>query len=143
MAKYTYYPVTPNTKPRMTRRDKWADRPCVVKYREYSRDLQHLGLTLPVGCHHIVFVMPMPASWTEKERDKMRHQPHQQTPDRDNLDKALLDSVFVHAKGGDAHVWDGRITKIWGDRGAVLIGEIPPPPMDDIIYTLEQRGLSL
>ncbi|GAG23977.1 unnamed protein product, partial [marine sediment metagenome] len=32
--------VTPNTKPRMTKRDKWKKRPCVIKYRKFCDELR-------------------------------------------------------------------------------------------------------
>ena len=32
--------VTPNTKPRMTRADKWKQRPCVVQYRTFKDTLR-------------------------------------------------------------------------------------------------------
>ncbi len=143
MAKYVYYAVTPNTKPRATRKDKWSQRECIVKYRTYADEVRRLGVVVPDGLHHLVFVMPMPKSWTKKKKAENLHQPHQATPDRDNMDKALLDAVFKHKSGGDQHVWDGRITKIWGETGALLVGSIPPPPMVDIIYCINQAALTL
>ncbi len=142
---YIKYDVVPNTKPRQTRRDKWLKPPrkCVAKYRAYSDAVNALDIQLPFGCHHIVFCIPMPKSWSKKKKNESRYQKHQQTPDRDNLDKALLDSIYKHSEGGDQHIWDGRITKIWVDEGAVLVGVIEPPPMDLIIDCIEQGTLPL
>jgi Holliday junction resolvase RusA-like endonuclease len=46
--------------------------------------------------------------------------PHQQKPDKDNLEKALLDAIFED----DCRIWDGRVSKVWGETGQILIGEI-------------------
>ena len=48
----------------------------------------------------------------------MDGQPHQQTPDKDNLEKALLDAL---CPDGDARIWDGRVTKRWGYKGQIII----------------------
>lgn len=52
----------------------------------------------------------------------MAGKPHQQKPDKDNLEKALLDAIF----GEDSHIWDGRVTKIWGETGKMIIREGEP-----------------
>lgn len=140
MAKFTHYPITPNTKPRATRSDKWNKRPCILRYRRYADEVRRLGVEVPVACHHLVFVLPMPKSWSKKKKGAHLHQPHQATPDRDNMDKALLDAVFKHASGGDQHIWDGRITKIWGVTGALLVGSIEPPPLAEIAECLRLAG---
>jgi Holliday junction resolvase RusA-like endonuclease len=114
------YNVTPNTKPRMTRRDKWAKRPCVLKYFSFKDDVRAAKIELP-DSYHVIFVMPMP-KWTKKKRIEMNGKPHRQTPDKDNLEKALLDALY----DDDSHVWDGRITKIWGENGQIIVNKIEP-----------------
>lgn len=59
----------------------------------------------------------MPKSWTKAQRQALEGMPHEQKPDRDNLEKALLDSVY----GEDQHVWDGRTTKLWGQQGMIIV----------------------
>ena len=115
------YKITPNTKPRMTRADKWKKRPSVVKYRSYKDQVRAIPVELPECGYHVVFVIPMPKSWSKKKRNKMNGQPHQQTPDKDNLEKGLLDALFSE----DSHIWDGRVSKYWGDEGAIIIKQIP------------------
>ena len=66
---------------------------------------------------HIIFHIKMPKSWSKKKKLEMDGEPHRQTPDVDNLGKALLDSVF----GNDAHISDIRITKVWANMGAIEI----------------------
>ncbi|MGP0674847.1 RusA family crossover junction endodeoxyribonuclease, partial [Citrobacter freundii] len=46
--------------------------------------------------------------------------PHQTKPDFDNMMKALMDAIYED----DAHIWDSRVTKLWGERGQIIIGEI-------------------
>jgi len=50
----------------------------------------------------------------------MDGQPHQVRPDKDNLEKSLLDAVFSE----DCTVWDSRVTKLWGEAGAIIITEM-------------------
>lgn len=116
------YQITPVGKPRMTRSDKWKQRPPVLRYRVFCDEVRLNGVTLPASGAHVVFVLPMPASWSQKKRNLMRDQPHQQKPDFDNLIKSLLDAIF----DDDAHVWDARVSKIWGDEGAIIIQEGRP-----------------
>lgn len=41
-------------------------------------------------------------------------------PDFDNMMKALMDALYED----DAHIWDSRVTKLWGEKGQIVIGEI-------------------
>ena len=112
------YHITPVPKPRMTQRDRWQQRPAVMRYRAYCDEVRAAGITLPESGYHVTFYLPMPASWSKKKRLAMAGQPHQQAPDKDNLEKALLDAIF----GEDCRIWDGRITKKWGVDGRIEIG---------------------
>lgn len=111
------YPVVPVPKPRMTQRDKWQKRPAVMRYRAFCDDLRARKCTFPESGSHVIFHMPMPASWSKKKRTEMLGQPHRQKPDRDNLEKALMDAVYEN----DESVWDMRTTKIWSDIGCIEI----------------------
>ena len=91
------YQITPIPKPRMTQKDRWAN-----------------------SGYHVTFVLPMPDSWSKKKRAEMAGKPHQQKPDKDNLEKALLDAIFED----DCRIWDGRVTKILGEVGQIIIGRI-------------------
>lgn len=114
------YPITPVPKPRQTRADRWKKRPPVLRYRAFADECRARRVTVPEQGSHITFVLPMPASWSKKKRAEMDGQPHQQKPDKDNLEKALLDAV--HAE--DCAVWDSRVTKRWGEEGAIIITEM-------------------
>lgn len=112
------YPIKPVPKPRMTIRDRRGDkRPCVARYHAFKDACRLLGVNLPLSGYHVVFVMPMPKSWSKSKREAFYLTPHQQRPDKDNLEKALLDAVY----GEDCKVWDGRVSKIWGINGEIII----------------------
>jgi len=127
MIQYLEIMINPVAKPRQTQRDKWAKRPCVMRYRAFADQLRASGLTLPECGYHLIFVLPMPPSWTDKKRVKMNGKPHQQVPDKDNLEKAVLDALFEN----DCRVWDGRVSKFWGVRGKLIVKEIEKPELRD------------
>lgn len=114
------YNVVPMGKPRMTRADKWKKRPEVLRYRAFCDHVRLLGVKLPEANSHVTFILPMPKSWSKKKLAEMNGKPHQSKPDKDNLEKALLDALFED----DAHIWDSRVTKLWGEEGQIIIAEI-------------------
>ena len=114
------YNITPMGKPRMTRADKWKKRPEVLRYRAFCDRVRLLGVELPEAGAHVTFILPMPPSWSKKKRQAMVGKPHQQKPDKDNLEKALMDAIYAD----DSHIWDSRVTKLWGEEGQIIIGEI-------------------
>lgn len=103
---------TPIGKPRQTRRDKWAKRPCVLRYRAWAdkaRAAAPEGMTQePLGVSWTAY-FEMPRTWSKGKRSKLDGQPHRQKPDRDNCDKALLDSLFKQ----DCCVAFGTLRKVW------------------------------
>lgn len=101
----------------MTRSDKWNKRDCVLRYRAFKDEVRLHRVHVPESQAHIIFVLPMPKSWSDKKRAKMDGQPHMVRPDKDNLEKALLDSVFSE----DSQIWDSRVTKFWGREGQIII----------------------
>lgn len=113
------YPIVPMGKPRMTRADKWKKRPEVMRYRAFCDEVRLRGVVLPESGAHVTFVLPMPVSWSKKKRQQQNGQPHQAKPDCDNMLKALMDALYAD----DAHVWDCRITKVWGEVGQIIIQE--------------------
>lgn len=113
------YNITPVPKPRQTRSDRWKQRPAVMRYRSFKDEIRANRVSIPDSGARIVFVMPMPATWSKTKKMLMRGAPHQQTPDIDNLLKALLDSIFDN----DSHIWDVYAAKIWGETGMIKIIE--------------------
>lgn len=121
--------ITPVPKPRMTQADRWKKRPATDRYWAYKDELQALMAEVEFpAAYHVVFCMPMPRSWSKKEREKNRHQPHLQKPDKDNLEKAWLDALFPD----DSGIWDGRVTKVWAEEGAILLLPIKPFEWADV-----------
>ena len=111
------YKIIPVPKPRMTQRDKWKKRTPVLKYNAFKDEIRLNKVSIPDSGSHITFVIPMPASWSKKKKREYDGKPHQQRPDKDNLEKALLDAIFTE----DCRVWDSRVTKIWGEKGLIII----------------------
>lgn len=101
----------------MTRRDKWAQRDCVMRYRAFKDKVRESGLTLPQP-GKVLFTLPMPGSWSKTKRASLDGQPHLLKPDVDNLLKALLDALYID----DAHIWSVAVEKRWGTAGSIAIG---------------------
>lgn len=72
---------------------------------------------LPEDGAHVIFHLPMPKSWSDKKKIEMRGQPHKQTPDLDNLMKALGDAIYKN----DCVISDIRLTKVWDYKGQIQI----------------------
>ena len=112
------YPITPVPKPRMTRRDKWQKRPCVERYWRFKDECRLWHVELPEAGASIIFMMPMPKSWSKKKREKMLLWPHQQKPDLSNLLKALEDALY----SDDSKIYRyERVAKYWAEEGAIRI----------------------
>jgi len=132
--------IDPVAKPRMTQSDKWGKRKCVQEYWRYKDELKlKLGsFTLFDYGYHLTFILPMPKSWSLKKRDSHNLTPHQQTPDKDNLEKGFLDALFTQ----DSHIWDGRVTKLWGKSGRIVIEQVSDSSIiDRIIRHMKQVGI--
>ena len=104
-------------KPRMTQRDKFAKRPVAERYWAFKKELQLKKLTLPECGYHLICVIPMPKSWSLIKRKLHDGKPHQSRPDKDNIEKGVLDALYTD----DSCVWDGRVSKYWGDKPCIYI----------------------
>lgn len=111
------YRINPVPKPRMTRKDKWNPSEAAQRYFAYRDEVRLHKVTIPEADYHVVFVLPMPDSWSGRKKARYIGSGHQQKPDKDNLEKGLLDAVY----GDDCVVWDGRATKMWGNTGAIIV----------------------
>jgi len=107
-------PGDPIGAPRMTQRDKWKQRPCVMKYRAWKDKAREVAGELPPADQiervSWVAVFTPPASWSKKRRAAVIGTLHRNKPDRDNIDKALLDALFPE----DQAIAAGTIEKRWG-----------------------------
>lgn len=113
--------IDPIAKPRMTRSDKWNERPAVLRYWAFKDELQReagrQGFILPPA-FTVTFYIPMPQSWSKAKKQRYLHKPHQQKPDLDNLIKALNDSL---ASEDDTYIWFVNACKVWALEGAIMI----------------------
>ena len=112
--------IIPVAKPRMTQADKWKKRLVVIQYWTYRDEIFYGALAQgyrPSFELMMEFEMPMPKSWPESKKKRMDGEPHQQTPDIDNLEKGILDSLFVN----DMKVWKVCASKRWSDCGSIII----------------------
>lgn len=120
-SKHIRFEIKPEPKPRMTVRDKWAKRAPVLRYWAYCDKLRLLAkqkkFTMPDSNYWLTFHLPMPESWSEKRKLSMIGQPHQQKPDKDNLEKGFLDALCEK----DQTIWDGRVSKYWAREGFITI----------------------
>ncbi len=107
-------PGIPLGKPRMTQRDRWQKRKCVVKFRAWADVARaHAPMNLtddPLTVSWTAF-LPLPASWSKAKRAAHLGTLHRQKPDRDNIDKGILDALFP----SDCGVAGGTIVKRWDD----------------------------
>jgi Holliday junction resolvase RusA-like endonuclease len=113
--------AVPTAYVRQSRSDKWKKRPTVLRYREYRDTVASQIQELPEDFFHVVFMMPVPPSWSKKKTREHVGHPHLQKPDKDNLEKGLLDAVYRGRD--DAHVWNTASTKLWSYYGAILIAD--------------------
>lgn len=73
----------------------------------------------------IIAVFEMPKSWSKKRRAEMLGTLHTSRPDRDNIEKWILDGMNRVAFADDGQVADGRTVKIWGEQAETLV-EVGP-----------------
>lgn len=123
--------VVPKAAPRMTKSDKWKtdrnnldenkrQRKTVAEYFDYKNEFikqcneQNYSLE---SILKVLFVIPMPQSWSKKRKYSMLYQPHKQQPDTDNLIKGIKDSFKID----DGFVWNETSIKIWGEFGMIIM----------------------
>lgn len=109
--------IEPMGKPRMTQSDKWRKRDVVVRYREFADRLRAACFGVMSNPSRVSWkaFLSMPESWSKRKKAMLRGQPHRAKPDRDNIDKGILDALWEN----DAGVASGELAKFWDDgRGA-------------------------
>lgn len=128
--KFTF-DLEPFPAPRMSRSDQWRTDPChpdpkkrqrkcVFRYfawRDAFRAMSsQKGFVLGERLH-VVFIFPLPESYSRKKRETLMGQLHKQKPDFDNCCKSLGDAFRVD----DGYICDVRVIKLWGPFGRILI----------------------
>lgn len=114
-------PGDPVGKPRQTRSDKWKKRPCVMRYRSWA-DIARASVPkcTDLGVYReISFTawIGFPKSYSKKRRALLASSPHLETPDGDNILKAILDSLFPE----DKRIWKFSGEKRWDDGNGARI----------------------
>lgn len=125
-----FVPGAPVGKPRQTQRDKWAKRPCVLRYRAWA-DGARAALLLAGGVPrdpvavHIEAMFEPPKSLSGTQRYNLAGQPHRVKPDADNVLKAAVDALIQN----DQRIATASVSKRW-----VRTGERP-----GLCVTIESR----
>jgi Holliday junction resolvase RusA-like endonuclease len=65
----------------------------------------------------IVFLVPMPNSWSKKKKEKENRMPVKTRPDIDNYVKAFLDALLVE----DGHIWKIIAEKRYAFKGSIIV----------------------
>jgi Holliday junction resolvase RusA-like endonuclease len=111
--------INPCPKPRMTRADKWKQRPSVMRYRAFADELRlKLPRNYDFNGASIEFGVPMPKSWSKRKKGAMSDSPHKQTPDLDNYLKAIFDA---HTSDDSGIHTLGHLHKKWVKQGYIRI----------------------
>lgn len=112
--------IEPMGKPRMTQQDKWKKRPATTKYWKFKDMLKLACRDLPRDLDNLSWdaYFSMPKSWSKVKKEMMAGKLHQSKPDRDNIDKAILDALFEE----DSIIAWGSVRKLWDDgKGARIV----------------------
>lgn len=112
--------------PRMTQKDHWSKRDAVKKYFAFRDEVAARRVELPIPSK-VIFWMPIPPSWTKTKQLEAAGTPHTQTPDIDNLLKALLEGVY---RDRDAIVWSVWPEKRWALSPGI---EVLPLPCAEVL----------
>lgn len=110
-------PGPPPGKPRMTRQDRWKKRPATDRYWAWANAIKEaVGNSIPEAASVALlnwtayFEPPTSKSWPKKRRIAAIGTLHRAKPDRDNIDKAVLDCLWPD---GDSAIAAGTIRKFW------------------------------
>lgn len=129
--KFYLFDIVPMGAVRMTQSDRWKTDPnhkdpnkrqreVVARYFNFKSVLllqskqMNFELTDKLD---IVFLVPMPASWSEKKKSRENKQPVRSKPDLDNYVKAFMDALSVE----DGFVWKMTAEKRYAYRGSILV----------------------
>jgi len=113
--------IDPVAKPRQTQRDKWAERPVVMRYRAFCDELRLKLKKWDVpGAMRLTFGVPMPKSWPKYKKKEMDGKPHQRRPDVDNFTKAFLDALTEE----DSFVWHTDVKKLNSREGYIKVEKL-------------------
>jgi Holliday junction resolvase RusA-like endonuclease len=114
-------------KPRMTQRDKWKKRPCVVAYRAWADRLREAApKDLPIAEYVERLVVRAtyapPKSWSRKKQAEHIGQMMRTKPDGDNVLKSVCDALWID----DHKLGDKGVQRrwAWGDGIEIQVFEV-------------------
>jgi Holliday junction resolvase RusA-like endonuclease len=129
--RFYVFDIVPMGKPRMTQSDKWKTDPnhpdpkkrkreAVQQYHlwqnKFRLQANKLGYNLGETIEAVFFI-PMPNSWSEKKKKLFNGMPCKETPDTDNIIKAICDTL----KKNDKSIWYQNCQKRWAYYGSIII----------------------
>ena len=131
--KFYLFDVIPMGAVRMTQSDRWKTNPkhtdlnkrqreVVTRYFEFKDSIKKQAEQLKFkvsGVLEIVFLVPMPFTWSEKKKVRHNKQPVETRPDIDNYVKAFMDGLEVE----DGFVWKVIAEKRHAFKGSILVYE--------------------
>jgi Holliday junction resolvase RusA-like endonuclease len=109
--------LNPVPKPRMTQSDVWKNRKCVTDYWSYKEEINRVWQNQVEHPWDLIFILPMPKSWSLQKKQAHDNQPHQNRPDIDNLIKGFFDAVLEE----DSIIYQIKASKYWGYTGAIVV----------------------
>ena len=132
--KFFLFDVVPIGAVRMTQSDKWKTNPnhtdpqkrqreAVSRYFDFKnkvRQQSHQMNYKMSGVLEIVFLVPMPNSWSEKKKSRHNKHPVKTRPDIDNYIKSFMDALEIE----DGFVWKVIAEKRHAFKGSILVYEI-------------------
>lgn len=113
--------VNPMGAVRTTQRQKWVD-PSAKRYYAYKQEIAAMAIpqlsmkqpTSEALALKMVFVMPIPASWSKKKRWDALEKAHTSKPDLDNLIKGCTDALNGVIWQDDKQIIAVDATKVYG-----------------------------
>jgi Holliday junction resolvase RusA-like endonuclease len=111
--------VEPMGAPRMTRRDTWAKRPCVVSYHAFRDAIRAAAGTMPPASR--VESISVNACFYDSANEHEEGEAYRQKPDWDNIFKGVTDAIWKDdQKLGDV----GPSGRYWTKRPSYIEVEI-------------------
>lgn len=121
-SKLVWEDIKPIGKPRMTAGS--VHSPAAQRYWKYKDNLNKISKEAIALFNEwlfepylLVFEVAMPPSWSRKKKEALAGKKMEQTPDKDNFEKAFLDALLKE----DKRVYSGWVEKYWSDRNRIIL----------------------